>query len=328
MQEQNFNYHTHTYRCGHADMIEDEKYVQEAIKIGLKELAFTDHAPMKSGIDARPEMRMRYDQKEEYLASIRALKEKYKDQIDIKVGFEVEYLPGLVADIKELKDESDIIILGQHFIYDDYGKLKHLWGEPRIKTEKESDLPNEEQVVEQTLSVEDKIERRPLDDQDLIRYAGCIEEACKHHLVDIIAHPDLFMLSSKQYYGGTNVIISSLICESSIKYKIPVELNLNRIAYIAMKNGYDVNDTTNTTWLCDVEYPNKSFWEIAAAYGVPVVWGIDAHHEGQIENFKALQSLAEKKLGDKIIDRLNFVKKEKVFDHNEESDKKKEDEGR
>ena len=26
---QNFNYHTHTYRCGHADLIEDEEYIKE-----------------------------------------------------------------------------------------------------------------------------------------------------------------------------------------------------------------------------------------------------------------------------------------------------------
>ncbi len=31
---QNFNYHTHTYRCGHADLIEDEEYIKEYIKMG------------------------------------------------------------------------------------------------------------------------------------------------------------------------------------------------------------------------------------------------------------------------------------------------------
>ena len=33
---QNFNYHQHTYRCGHADLdMEDEEYVQEYIKMGF-----------------------------------------------------------------------------------------------------------------------------------------------------------------------------------------------------------------------------------------------------------------------------------------------------
>ena len=38
-------------------------------------------------------------------------------------------------------------------------------------------ITNTNHRIGETLSVEDKIERRPLDDQDLIRYAGCIEEA-------------------------------------------------------------------------------------------------------------------------------------------------------
>lgn len=35
---QKFNYHQHTYRCGHADLdMEDEDYIKEYIKMGFKE---------------------------------------------------------------------------------------------------------------------------------------------------------------------------------------------------------------------------------------------------------------------------------------------------
>ena len=45
---QNFNYHTHTYRCKHADMdYSDEDYVLDYIKAGFKKFAFTDHCPEK-----------------------------------------------------------------------------------------------------------------------------------------------------------------------------------------------------------------------------------------------------------------------------------------
>ena len=37
---------------------------------------------------------MEYSEKDEYLKSIKLLKEKYKDKIQIETGFEVEYLPG------------------------------------------------------------------------------------------------------------------------------------------------------------------------------------------------------------------------------------------
>ena len=61
---QNFNYHTHTYRCGHADdNMSDEDFVKELINKGFKKIAFTDHAPNKDGIDDRRCMRMAYSEK-------------------------------------------------------------------------------------------------------------------------------------------------------------------------------------------------------------------------------------------------------------------------
>lgn len=62
---------------------------------------------------------MEYSEKDEYLKSIKLLKEKYKDKIQIETGFEVEYLPGQEDNLLELKNETDKIILGQHFVYND-----------------------------------------------------------------------------------------------------------------------------------------------------------------------------------------------------------------
>lgn len=53
---QNFNYHSHTERCGHA-VGSDEAYVKEAIKNGYRYMGFSDHAPYRNG-DA-PGERMR-----------------------------------------------------------------------------------------------------------------------------------------------------------------------------------------------------------------------------------------------------------------------------
>ena len=91
MNKLDFNYHTHTYRCGHA-VGEDEQYVINAIKLGIKKLGFSDHVMLPSGFD-QPGIRGSFAQLEDYLHSIRALKEKYKDQIEIFVGFEAEYYP-------------------------------------------------------------------------------------------------------------------------------------------------------------------------------------------------------------------------------------------
>ena len=39
-----YNYHTHTWRCGHA-MGTEREYVETAIREGFQELGFSDHAP-------------------------------------------------------------------------------------------------------------------------------------------------------------------------------------------------------------------------------------------------------------------------------------------
>ena len=54
------NYHTHTYRCGHA-VGEDREYVETAIARGLKTLGFSEHIPMPfpDGHEARFRMPFR-----------------------------------------------------------------------------------------------------------------------------------------------------------------------------------------------------------------------------------------------------------------------------
>ncbi len=108
---QEFNFHSHTYRCMHADLdTRDEEYVQEYIKMGFKKMAFTDHCPEKNEIDTRTDMRMKYSQKEEYLSSIKNLQEKYRGIIEIESGYELEYLPGEEDNIRELTEDGTVKI--------------------------------------------------------------------------------------------------------------------------------------------------------------------------------------------------------------------------
>ena len=86
------NYHTHTKRCHHA-IGEDEDYVKAAIKMGLKTLGFSDHSPWNYQSGFKPRMRMELKEFEGYLKSIRELKVKYADKINILVGVEAEYFP-------------------------------------------------------------------------------------------------------------------------------------------------------------------------------------------------------------------------------------------
>lgn len=110
-----FNLHTHTKRCNHAQG-SDEDYVISAIKNGYEMIGFSDHAPYVFNDSYRSGMRMSLDETAGYVNSIRALAEKYKDKIDIKLGFELEWYPNLIdKELEYLKSfDYDYLILGQH----------------------------------------------------------------------------------------------------------------------------------------------------------------------------------------------------------------------
>ena len=278
---QNFNYHSHTYRCMHSDQdMSDEEYIKDYINMGFKKIAITDHCPEKNVIDKRPRIRMRYDEKNEYLESIKKLKEKYKNQIEIKVGYEVEYLPGEEENIKELKDETDIIVLGQHFIYD---KNKEL----RI------------------------IGKCDYTDEEIVEYAEYIKKAIEQNIPDILAHPDIYMMKRKEF-GDTERKAANMICEVAEKYKIPLEINLNNIFQRTFNENRILNNLPieeQRKKLVNVQYPRKEFWDIVCKYDIKVMYGIDAHYRGQIPVWNELVQLANEMIGEETINKLNFIEK-------------------
>ena len=109
-----YNLHSHTFRCGHATG-EDEEFVLAAIKAGFKELGFSDHVFLP-GV-SQPGIRGEAFELEGYIDSVLALREKYKDQIKIYLGFECEwYGPAFEGYYKSLLEKRgfDFLIMGQH----------------------------------------------------------------------------------------------------------------------------------------------------------------------------------------------------------------------
>ncbi len=114
------NYHTHTTRCQHATG-EDRAYVESAIRAGIKVLGFADHAPYDYGDDYRSWMRMSPSEAEDYVRSLRRLAEEYRDDIEIRVGFEAEYFPALFPQLLSRCRELGVeyFILGHHCLHDE-----------------------------------------------------------------------------------------------------------------------------------------------------------------------------------------------------------------
>ncbi len=188
----NYNYHSHTKRCGHA-IGEDEEYVIEAIKNGYKYMGFSDHAPYAN--DNSPKERMKKEELKSYIQSVKELQKKYKNEIEIRIGLECEYYEKQLDEILEYREMFDYIILGQH--------------EPGLYEVGFYDANT---------------------DEDVIKYGNLIRKACEKGIPDIIAHPDLFMFS-KPVWTKACEDATHMICQSASKYHIPLEVNLNGIRY-------------------------------------------------------------------------------------------------
>ena len=111
------NYHTHTFRCGHAGGA-DREYIETAIRAGYSVLGFSDHSPMVYDTDHRSGYRMRLDQAEEYFTTLTDLKKEYQNDIEIHVGVEAEYYPATHDRFMEFMRQfpCEYMILGQHFL--------------------------------------------------------------------------------------------------------------------------------------------------------------------------------------------------------------------
>jgi histidinol-phosphatase (PHP family) len=111
------NYHNHTFRCGHA-IGKEEEYLKRAIDAGLEIFGFSDHAPYLFPGDYVSPSRMRIEEIDSYFDTILGLREKYKGQIKIPIGFEMEYYPKLFDRALEIYSRYplDYLILGEHMI--------------------------------------------------------------------------------------------------------------------------------------------------------------------------------------------------------------------
>lgn len=115
-----FNLHTHTNYCDGKEA--PEKYVKKAIELGFQSLGFTAHAPLPfENHFSIPESELQF-----YAMDIRDLQEKYKDQIEIYLALEHDYIPEVLDDFSVFATQIDLdyIIGSVHMVRNpDSGEL-------------------------------------------------------------------------------------------------------------------------------------------------------------------------------------------------------------
>jgi histidinol-phosphatase (PHP family) len=112
------DYHMHTPLCRHA-VGEPVDYARHAVAIGLTEIGFTDHSPMAQ--DDFDDWRMSDRQLDEYVAKVRLAQEAFP-QLTIRLGLEVDYLPGQEDWIRKLaaRQAWDYFIGSVHYVSDSW----------------------------------------------------------------------------------------------------------------------------------------------------------------------------------------------------------------
>ena len=187
------NIHTHTYRCGHASGTPEE-YIKRAIENGIEVLGFSEHAPFMFPDSYQSVYRLRVEEAEDYFEELIALREKYKQQIKIYIGFEMEYYPLYFEDMlyTARKLGAEYLILGQHAIYNEY--------------------PNGRYTTGQYISRQ----------EDLTEYVNCVISGIKSGVFTYVCHPDNIVVSCE---AESYTAEMTRLCEAAKKYDIPLEIN-------------------------------------------------------------------------------------------------------
>ena len=187
-----YNLHTHTKRCHHATG-EPEDYVLAAIRDGMKLYGFSDHIPHQFPDGRESGYRVPMAEGVAYCEEIRALSEKYKEKIDIRVGFEAEYYPLYFEQM--LKNAIDFgaeyLILGQHFIHNEHPNGRYV-----IRSDNEKD--------------------------HLAAYSDMVIEAMRTGVFTYVAHPDVFQydIHAPEYEEQMR-----RICIAARENNTPLEIN-------------------------------------------------------------------------------------------------------
>ena len=191
-----YSFHSHTFRCGHArGDIED--YVKKAIENNFKAYGVADHVFLP-GVN-QPTVRGDISYLKDYIDTFNKVKEKYKNKINLYLGFECEYADVFVSYYKELLDKVDYLICGQHCHFND--NKDYYW---YFSYEKPDDY--------------DAIER----------YKEDLTKAIRSGLFKYIAHPDLFFFPVTKITPYLEKVANEIIDEA-IKYDVPLEVNYNGI---------------------------------------------------------------------------------------------------
>ncbi|WP_428911306.1 histidinol-phosphatase HisJ [Niallia sp. Krafla_26] len=249
--------HIHTYFCPHGTKDSFEEYIEKAIALNFEEISFTEHAPLPEGfIDTTPtkDSAITHDQLDLYFEEIQRHKEKYKDQIKINCGLEIDFIEGYENEIKKaltkIGPKLDDAILSVHFLKNG-NKYDCLDYSPQFF----------EQMIHEYGSI-DKIYQKYYETVQL-----SIEADLGVYKPKRIGHITLVHKFQKRFPHSNNEQDSIMTILKMIK---------------AQNYALDYNGAGTAKPLCREPYPPNWVIKEALALQIPLVYGSDAHQAKEL----------------------------------------------
>jgi histidinol-phosphatase (PHP family) len=258
--QQKENFHTHTFRCGHA-AADVPDYAEAAKKAGITVLGISDHTPLPDGWT--PEIRMRMRELDGYLAAIR--------RADRECGISV--IAGMECDIHSRYFsfyKNELLIPG---------RCRYLIGAVHYYTHR-----GEELYAGLMPSA-----------AHLCSYIDTIISGIESGLFAFIAHPDQFAAGWNRWDGETRSRVRALM-DAAKAADIPLEINGNGFRKRSVEFGslFDAEGPSSPAKGPRPPYPWRPFWEMAAEYGVSYISNSDAHRPADVNaSLDLCEALAE-----------------------------------
>ncbi|MDE2821004.1 MAG: histidinol-phosphatase [Chloroflexota bacterium] len=204
-----YDSHMHTPLCKHARGAPAD-YAKEAEKKGLRGISFTCHSPMPFGWN--PGARMSINQLPQYFEMIERAREEFAGRVDVRLGLESDYMPGMESWLEDLHKKADFsYILGSvHPQTQEYQAI-YLEGSSRLAYERS--------------------------------YFDNLANAAESGLFDCLSHPDIVkIVHPKQYDVSDHLDTIRRALDRIARTGIAMELNTSGLnkPYPEMNPGMEI----------------------------------------------------------------------------------------
>jgi histidinol-phosphatase (PHP family) len=276
--------HTHTHYCLHASGEHAEEYVRRAIEKGFTMYSFTEHLPFPDSFwsffpyseGTKRQLGLRDNDLDGYFREMYALKKKYRDRIELKVGLEIDFLPTETAYLRRMLKEYG------KFLEDGLLSVHIIEGCGGFRCVDVSPADFEEGVIKHYGSYEEAQKA----------YFQTVKEALRTDLGPYkpkrIGH---FTLCNKfQCYFGQEGKMS----EATRNLVVDLLKEMKEQGY-----SLDVNVAGLFKEYCREIYLSPWIVQAAKQLGIPLVYGSDAHASSQVGRaYEEYEQIVGEKIGE------------------------------